>query len=122
MKHLAATEQLHAILQEIGEHDYNWFLHEIDHIDRLENPTPEAKAHIQSIWSGTWDEFITIWKAYHLCRISKKLYKKFERIAKKYPNFDILLEELATQHPNSINQQEKIDEVERKLTLHEIKE
>lgn len=94
-KYESATEQMHGIARELGELDYAWLLREINQIDCLENPDPKDKAKIEAQWSGTWEQFKFIWVQYHISRISKRLHRKFEKIAKKYPNFDKILEELS---------------------------
>lgn len=92
------TDQLFNVLQELGPHDYNWLTEELYQIDCLERPHPEYKKEILKNYQGTWEQFVFVWRAYHLHKIAKRLWRKFEKIAKKWPNLDTLLDSVAAEN------------------------
>ena len=90
-----ATDQLFSILKEIGPVDYDFLHEELYQLWLLEHPTDEYMKGILEGFSGSWEQFVEIWRAFHMYRIAKRMWRKFERIAKKYPNFDKIIFEIA---------------------------
>lgn len=90
-----ATEQLFAILKEIGPVDYAFLVDQLHQLQELEMPTEHFKESIIGSFSGSWEQFVEIWRGFHMYLIAKRLWRKFEKIAKRYPNFDTLLLDIA---------------------------
>lgn len=90
------TEQLFNILQELGPVDYEYLQTELFQLMRLEFPTKEYVDGIKAVYSGTWEQFASVWKAFHIFRIAKK-WRKLKKIAEKYPNFDTELFDVANE-------------------------
>lgn len=97
-----ASEQLRGILQEVGEVDYTWIVNQLHHLHKLDNPSDEYVSGILEHFKGTWEEFRYIWRGYHIYCIGKRMWRKFEKISKKYPNFDKIICEIEKDPANDI--------------------
>lgn len=90
-----ATDQLFEILREIGPTDHEFIKEELYQMMSLYYPSKDYKKGITDHYSGTWDNFRDVWVAFHVFNIAKRMWRKFERIAKKYPNFDSIVLKIA---------------------------
>lgn len=96
-KEESAAKQLQGIIDEMGPHDYQKLVEHMNQLFVLDNPTESYKQGILKEFKGSWDEFVLIWRAYHLYTISKGMWRKMKAIAKRYPNFDTIIKEMASE-------------------------
>lgn len=90
-----AAEQLEGILRELGGYEYKQLVEHMNQLFLLDNPPPGYKENILKEYKGSWEEFVLIWRAYHIHSIAKGTWRKLKAIAKRYPNFDTIIKSMA---------------------------
>lgn len=96
-KEESAAKQLQGIIDEMGPHDYQKLTEHMHQLFLLDNPPEAYKEGIMKEWKGSWEAFVLIWRSFHLYSISKSMWRKMKTIAKRYPNFDTIIKEMATE-------------------------
>ena len=92
----SAADQLRGIIDTLGPHDYQRMVEHMNELFLLDNPPVGYKDNIMKEFKGPWEEFVLIWRSYHIHSIAKSSWRKMKAIAKKYPNFDIIIKEMAS--------------------------
>lgn len=92
-----AAEQLQGILKELGGYEYKMLVEHMNQLFLLDNPPPGYKDAIMKEFQGSWEDFVLIWRAYHVHSIAKGTWRKLKAIAKRYPNFDVIIKEMAVE-------------------------
>lgn len=87
-------ERLMGILSEFGPHDFESVSKILFNLMILEFPPAEEKERILESFSGPWENYCAIWRAFYIFQLSKH-WRKFERIAKKFPGTQEAMLDLA---------------------------